>query len=164
MARDEVTIVSAQGADADQGRARAAGQGFRLRSPVLKACLDCGRPTSGSRCPRHRREHERRRGTPDQRGYDKQHRAMRRQAIDAHPYCVDCGTSEDLCADHIVPLSRGGTNALANYAVRCRRCISRRGVGSPDVVEQPAVRTALRKHDDAPLADIRRAITARPQN
>ena len=40
---------------------------------------------------------------------------------------TDCGTTQDLTADHIVPRSRGGQNVLSNYAVRCRRCNSRRG-------------------------------------
>jgi 5-methylcytosine-specific restriction endonuclease McrA len=48
-------------------------------------------------------------------------------AIEAHPFCVDCGTTEDLVGDHIVPRSQGGQNVLSNYAVRCRSCNTARG-------------------------------------
>jgi hypothetical protein len=60
------------------------------------------------------------------RNYNEQHKRMRREAIARQPFCVDCGTSEDLCADHRVPTSMGGLNVLSNYTVRCRSCNSRR--------------------------------------
>ena len=68
------------------------------------------------------RRHRERKGTTSQRGYDAVHQALRKVAIARHPYCADCGTTEDLCADHIVPTSKGGKNALSNYQVRCRSC------------------------------------------
>ena len=36
--------------------------------------------------------------------------------------CVYCGSPEDIEIDHIVPLSRGGTNDLDNLAPACRPC------------------------------------------
>jgi Fe-S-cluster-containing hydrogenase component 2 len=56
------------------------------------------------------------------RRYDTQHRRTAKQVIASHRYCVDCGSSQDLCADHIIPTSEGGANAFANYTVRCRSC------------------------------------------
>jgi 5-methylcytosine-specific restriction endonuclease McrA len=61
-------------------------------------------------------------GTTSERGYGITHQRLRKIAIAQHPWCVDCGTTADLCADHIVPTSRGGKNVLSNYAVRCRSC------------------------------------------
>jgi 5-methylcytosine-specific restriction endonuclease McrA len=58
------------------------------------------------------------------RGYGKQHKQPRRLAIAAHPYCAECGRAQDLTADHIVPLSRGGKASLENYRVLCRSCNS----------------------------------------
>lgn len=41
--------------------------------------------------------------------------------------CVDCGAKTKLDKDHIVPLSRGGSNRAENLAGRCRSCNSRKG-------------------------------------
>lgn len=55
------------------------------------------------------------------------------------PWCPDCGVemiegtfphgppNNLATADHIVPKSLGGTNALANYRVCCRLCNMKRG-------------------------------------
>lgn len=42
------------------------------------------------------------------------------------PVCVDCGDGRGL--DHVIPLSRGGSNTTGNLANRCRFCNSRKGV------------------------------------
>ena len=36
--------------------------------------------------------------------------------------CTYCGSEKHLEGDHIVPLSRGGSNAFANLATACRPC------------------------------------------
>jgi 5-methylcytosine-specific restriction endonuclease McrA len=38
--------------------------------------------------------------------------------------CLRCGTQADLTKDHVVPLSRGGSNRLENLQPLCRRCNS----------------------------------------
>ena len=42
------------------------------------------------------------------------------------PWCSYCGSpateGNDLTIDHIIPLSRGGTNRRDNLTVACRRC------------------------------------------
>ena len=36
--------------------------------------------------------------------------------------CVDCGSFESVVFDHIVPISRGGSDTAANVELRCRSC------------------------------------------
>jgi hypothetical protein len=45
------------------------------------------------------------------------------------PECVDCGDGRGL--DHVIPLSRGGSNTTGNLANRCQRCNSRKGRRTP---------------------------------
>lgn len=103
--------------------------------PVGRLCRGCGKfSTEGYFHEQCRRDYEReksrqrraRKGTTSQRGYDATHQKLAKIAIARHPYCTDCGTTVDLCADHIVPTSRGGKYLLSNYAVRCRSCNSKR--------------------------------------
>lgn len=38
--------------------------------------------------------------------------------------CFYCGSKEKISIDHVVPLSRGGSNSIGNYAPACFRCNS----------------------------------------
>lgn len=41
--------------------------------------------------------------------------------------CADCGTTERLTIDHILPLSRGGSNSPSNLQVLCSDCNASKG-------------------------------------
>lgn len=94
----------------------------------MKPCLDCGSLTSRtSRCAPCSRKQERQRGTATQRGYDAAWRRLAARAIKRQPWCTDCGTEgstdNPLTGDHKVWPAR----SLADVAVRCRACNSRKG-------------------------------------
>ena len=67
------------------------------------------------------------RGSRQARGYDAAWERLRRAAIAAAPWCVDCGTpgtpDNPLTGDHL----RWPARTVADVAVRCRVCNSRRG-------------------------------------
>jgi hypothetical protein len=54
--------------------------------------------------------------------------------------CTYCGTDKQLEGDHIVPLSRGGSNIFVNVATACRPCNLSKG--SKTVEEWRAARAA----------------------
>ncbi|MFF3062631.1 HNH endonuclease [Streptomyces sp. NPDC057909] len=108
---------------------------------VTTMCLDCHRLTgapTGSRCPdcaarRASRKDASRPNRPSShaRGYDAAYRRARALVLARQPWCSVCrhpgSTANPLTADHIVPLSRGGTNDASNLRTYCKSCNSRRG-------------------------------------
>ncbi|WP_442864496.1 HNH endonuclease [Blastococcus sp. VKM Ac-2987] len=102
-----------------------------MRKPQRR-CLDCWKLTrNGSRCPP---------CTARRKAIRNADRPIARAVVAAAPVCVctsdcpwhrgkrTCGATTDLTADHVVPLSQGGTNE-GPRRVLCRRCNSRRGAG-----------------------------------
>lgn len=81
--------------------------------------------TTGSRCAQHPIERKSppwaHRKPAHQRGYDAAHHAMRRRVLAEEPNCRRCG-ARAVIADHIIPLSRGGSKDRENYQGLCRRC------------------------------------------
>jgi 5-methylcytosine-specific restriction endonuclease McrA len=45
--------------------------------------------------------------------------------------CVYCNSTEDLHADHMIPLSRGGTNFASNMVPACGSCNRSKGAKTP---------------------------------
>jgi 5-methylcytosine-specific restriction protein A len=104
---------------------------------VARPCIEpgCGQlTTNGTRCPDHATIHRQHRAeqrsrirpSADERGYDRRWRTIAKRTIAAHPYCAQCGATEDLTCDHLVPRSMGGT-AADGVRVLCRSCNGRRG-------------------------------------
>jgi len=46
--------------------------------------------------------------------------------------CVYCGREAPLEIEHILPVARGGTNAMSNLAAACRSCNSSKGAKTVD--------------------------------
>lgn len=46
--------------------------------------------------------------------------------------CQCCGSTRNLCADHVVPASRGGRNVVLNIQVLCRSCNAKKATKTID--------------------------------
>ncbi len=101
-----------------------------MPSRPLRPCLEPGCPTltSRSRCAVHERTSTRNHGgvPAARRGYDAEYRRARAEAIAAQPWCSECGSSFNLTADHVVPLSQGG-DPHGLLRVLCKACNSAQG-------------------------------------
>ena len=62
---------------------------------------------------------------------------------DAHT-CQYCGAAERLTLDHVLPRSRGGTDAWDNLVAACTRCNSRKGNRTPEEAGMPLARAPFR--------------------
>lgn len=105
---------------------------------TLKKCLDCGRLSYTSRCPRCSKEHEKaykKRARPD---YNYEERKRRKEAVEAYrkifgdlcpgwgrdPHPV--GPGNPLTADHKTPVAGGGQES-GELGVLCKSCNSAKG-------------------------------------
>lgn len=77
-----------------------------MRVCSVHGCPTLYPATEGSRCPQHRREADKARGTSKDRGYNTPgHRAFRAAVLARDPICVLCTQAISTVADHY-PLSR----------------------------------------------------------
>ena len=105
-----------------------------LKQRPPRPCLNCGslmHPTRTriSFCMRCNKIKQRK---GPGRAYDQgEYRRNRQLLLSNALYCVECGglpgIKDPFTVDHILPLSKGGTNVLANLQVMHRSCNSRKG-------------------------------------
>ena len=92
------------------------------------SCTDCS-PGTSSRA--RWRLQDRERGSRQQRGYDAAWDRLSRRARRLQPFCLDCGSTEDLTADHSLTAwerrAAGKLIRLQDIDVLCRRCNAERG-------------------------------------
>ncbi|MFF3992454.1 HNH endonuclease signature motif containing protein [Streptomyces cyaneofuscatus] len=97
----------------------------------MSMCSRCKRLYSlGSRCvpcakagaKRRERKRQHPRPSPWARGYNTQYLKARAAILAATPLCAICYSRPATTADHIVPLSRGGTNDIQNLRPACGPC------------------------------------------
>ena len=83
-------------------------------------------PLSTSESPQEQRLHEQVSGAPIRRrepiAEHVRHEVWRRD----QGRCVDCGSRERLEFDHIIPISKGGSNTARNLELRCQDCNRRK--------------------------------------
>jgi 5-methylcytosine-specific restriction endonuclease McrA len=104
---------------------------------VLVPCIVCGEPSPEPRCIAHARTREgaRQRGTFRQRAYDGAWDRLSKRARKLQPFCLDCGSTANLTADHLPAAwarkERGLPIRLQDVEVVCRDCNARRGESRP---------------------------------
>jgi 5-methylcytosine-specific restriction protein A len=79
------------------------------------------------RCPLHPAPPRTHALSSTQRGYDYRWRQIVARAIREQPWCSRCGRTDRLSGDHIIPLSKGGTDDPSNVRVLCISCNSAKG-------------------------------------
>ena len=88
-----------------------------------RPCLEPGCPALAqpgqARCHPHTRQHDRRRGTRQQRGYDATYEQARATVLAGSPPCHWCGAPATT-ADHDPPMAQAGTHYRLVPA--CARC------------------------------------------
>lgn len=105
----------------------------------MKFCIDCGEPSEQTRCDEHRKERRnqknRGRSSASQRGYGSRWTRLSRKARKLQPFCLDCGATDDLQADHTPEAWRrydeGKPIRLQDIDVVCGECNRARGQARP---------------------------------
>ncbi|MDA0780661.1 MAG: HNH endonuclease signature motif containing protein [Proteobacteria bacterium] len=106
---------------------------YKHKKPCCKS--GCPELTHNRYCQLHTKEIEGNRKSKVNKerpaGYNKQYgrkwRKLRLWFLKQNPLCVVCGTA-GTDVDHILPLSKGGTNELSNLQTLCHSCHSRKTV------------------------------------
>ena len=102
----------------------------------LQPCVECGELSNRNRCEQHRpkRIHAKK-TSAHQRGYGYAWRQLSKKARQLQPFCEDCGTSNDLQADHSPEAwerhNKGLAVRLQDISVVCGDCNRRRGTARP---------------------------------
>jgi 5-methylcytosine-specific restriction endonuclease McrA len=90
--------------------------------PIRRACIQCGRPSNGSRCPEHAIP-------PRPRGRASQDKI--RAFVAAVTRCAICGEGprpdDPFVCDHRIPRAHGGSEDQSNWQGAHRSCNGRKG-------------------------------------
>lgn len=102
---------------------------------TLTTCIVCGEPGPGPRCEQHQLPSAPKRFAPRKIGYDSTWDRLSKRARRMQPWCTDCGTTDDLTADHSPEAwkrkAEGKPIRLSDVTVVCRPCNAKRGRARP---------------------------------
>jgi 5-methylcytosine-specific restriction enzyme A len=101
---------------------------------TLKPCIACGELSDSSRCTEHRPQQVK--ASAASRGYDNAWTRLSRKARKLQLFCLDCGSTDDLQADHTPEAWRrkvaGKSIRLCDIDVVCGACNRCRGAARGD--------------------------------
>lgn len=101
-------------------------------SDLLRPCVDCGELSPEARCPDHRpAQTPKKESNTRRRGYGHRWQKLSARARQLQPFCTDCGTTENLTADHSPAAwkvhEKGKAIPLELIDVVCTSCNNKRG-------------------------------------
>ncbi len=128
---------------------------------TMTACLDCGEPSDGPRCPEHIVDTK---ASATERGYDHQWNLLSKRARRLQPFCLTCGATEDLQCDHTPEAwarkAAGKPIRLTDVRVLCGPCnrdagaargpAATRGPAPTAGATDPVARQSLRLTPESP--------------
>jgi 5-methylcytosine-specific restriction enzyme A len=128
----------------------------RSYGAVVKPCIECGEPSTESRCDEHQlqpwRHHE---GIARARGYDAAWDKLSRRARRLQPFCIDCYTTENLSTDHKPSAwkrkAEGKPIRLRDVDVVCLSCNVKRGTSRPQGTRSEVDRSGPTGEAKSPL-------------
>lgn len=102
----------------------------------MKPCIECGEPSTETRCDEHPRDSwQHRKGSARERGYDRTWDKLSIRARRLQPWCSDCHGTEDLTTDHSERAwkrrAEGKAIRLRDVDVLCGPCNVARGSSRP---------------------------------
>lgn len=125
---------------------------------TLRPCLACGEPTPDTRCAEHQPPRPPK-PSARTRGYSAAWDRLSKQARKLQPFCLDCGSTEDLQADHTpqawAAKAEGKRIKLSMIDVVCGDCNRARGAARGNAVTRGD--TPPEAHQD-PLGKARKAM------
>lgn len=113
----------------------------------MKPCLDCGEPGTGPRCAAHTVDTK---PSAHHRGYDAAWKRLSKRARRLQPFCLDCGSTDDLQADHTPQAwqrkADGKSIRLQDIAIRCGPCNRAAGAARGNAVTRGDAPTEVDGH------------------
>lgn len=124
-----------------------------MSAALAKVCPGCGAVATSTWCAECKPVVDVRRPSRAA-GYDAAWDRLSRRARTLQPWCTDCGTADDLTADHLPEAwerkAKGLAVRLQDVEVVCRSCNSRRGaargVGANRVAAEPRRQAKFGSH------------------
>lgn len=121
---------------------------------MLQPCIECGELSMENRCEEHRPQPAPKKYSTA-RGYDSAWFRLSRRARKLQPFCLDCGTSDDLTGDHSTEAwerkEKGLPIRLQDVEVRCRSCNAKKGRARPGGTPQTEATEGPRVKAQFPL-------------
>src|SRR5690606_15527647 len=117
----------------------------RTMSDLFKPCLVCGELSKESRCSEHRITRTSREGHAAYKN-NARWKNLSKKLRKLQPWCSECGATDDLTCDHIIPVKERSdlTYATENIQILCRSCNGSKAGQPPSEAQRAEVEQRLK--------------------